>query len=136
MKLTDVQYIPTTETSWPFGRAAIACDFDHLGYVEKEYFFSGLARIYQELPHGKAGVIFEGVPYTNRVISRMPADPAKFSGNVVIEILNSTAGIDIDRIWINTWKYLTRSGDIFVGITSRGNVLDALNRFDPERYAP
>ena len=136
MKLTDVQYIPTTETSWPFGRAAIACDFDHLGYVEKEYFFSGLARIYQELPHGKAGVIFEGAPYTNRVIFRMPADPAKFSGNVVIEILNSTAGIDIDRIWINSWKYLTRNGDAYVGITSRGNVLDALNRFDPERYAP
>ena len=63
MKLTNVTYVPTTETSWPFGRAAIACDFDRLGYVEKEYFFSGLARIYQELPHGKAGVIF-GVIFT------------------------------------------------------------------------
>lgn len=49
-------------------------------------------------------MIFEGAPYTNRVLFRMPSDPARFSGNVVIEILNSTAGIDIDRIWINSWK--------------------------------
>jgi len=136
MKLTNVRHIPATEASWPFGRAAVACDFEALGYVEKEYFFSGEARVYEELPHGKAGVIFEGAPYTNRVLFRMPADPAKFSGNVVIEILNSTAGIDIDRLWINSWKYLTRHGDIYVGITSRGNVLDALLHFDPERYAP
>lgn len=135
MKLTMVTHIPDTPSSWPFGRAAIACNFEALGYTEEEYFFSGLARIYQELPHGKAGVVYEGAPYTNRVIFRMPADPKWFSGNVVIEILNSTAGIDIDRIWINSWKYLTRNGDAYVGITSRGNVLDALKRFDSDRYA-
>ncbi len=136
MKLTNVQHIPTTDASWPFGRAAVACDFQALEYKEEEYFFSGLAQIYRELPHGKAEVIHPGAPYTNRVIFRMPADPAKCSGNVVIEILNSTAGIDIDRIWINSWKYLTRHGDIYVGITSRGNVLDALKHFDEERYSP
>lgn len=136
MSLINVQYIPTTETSWPFGRASVACGFASRGYIEKEYFFSGKARIYEELPHGKAGVLFKDAPYTNRVILRMPADPSGFSGNIVIEILNSTAGIDIDRIWINSWKYLTRHGDVYVGITSRGTVLDSLLQFDPERYAP
>ena len=85
MRLTEVAYIPNTENSWPFGRAEVACDFKTIGYAEREYFFSGLARVYQELPHGKAKVIHEGAPYTNRVIFRMPDDPKKFSGNVVVE---------------------------------------------------
>lgn len=129
-------YIPTTDASYPFGRASIACGLKQIGYAEKEYFFSGEARVYAQEKRGKAKVIFENAPYTNRVIFRMPSDPARFSGNIVLEILNSTAGIDIDRIWINTWKYLTRHGDAYVGITSRGNVLDMLRQFDPERYAP
>ena len=55
---------------------------------------------------------------------------------MVVEVLNATAMMDIDRMWVNSWKHFTRSGDVYVGITSKGHVVDALKRFDPARYAP
>ena len=68
------------------------------------------------------------------MLVRRPADQARFSGNVVIEILNASAMMDIDRMWVNTWQYLTRNGDIYIGVTSKGHVVDTLKRFDPARY--
>lgn len=132
----NVSYVPTTAESTPFIAAAIACHFDRIGYEEKEYFLSGTANLYEDAGHGKARVICENAPYTNRIIVRAPSDPATFSGNVVLEILNSTAGLDLDRMWVNSWKFLTRNGDIYVGITSKGHALDAMIAYDPERYAP
>ena len=70
-------------------------------------------------------------PYTTRLLVRRPRDPEKFSGNVVVEILNASAMMDIDRIWVNTWRYFTRHGDIYIGITSKGHVVDALKGLRP-----
>ena len=132
-KLTQ---IPITESSKPFAAAAKTCKFDEIGYIEEEFFMKGTANIYEEGESGKPITIFEGAPYTTRLLVRRPKDISKFSGNVVYEILNSTAGIDIDRMWVNSWPFFTRNGDIYVGITSKGHVVDSLLKFDPQRYAP
>lgn len=133
--ITEINYIPVTKDSYPFQAAARRCCFSEIGYVEDEYLMSGTANVYTEMnADHEVEVQIPDVPYTTRFLVRRPSDTKKFSGNVVIEILNSTAMLDIDRIWVDTWKYLTRNGDIYIGITSKGHVVDALKRFDAERY--
>ena len=135
-RITEFRFIPTTATSVPFAAAAGKCGFSDIGYVETEYFQTGTANVYDEDTWHRVSPLYEDAPYTTRVIFRCPEDKSKFSGNVVLEILNSSANIDIDRMWVNSWPFFTRNGDIYVGISSKGHVVDSMKAFDPERYAP
>lgn len=126
--------IPVTEQSHPFCSAVQRCALTARGYAEEEYLFTGTANVYGTGSDGKPRKEQENCPYTNRMILRRPADMTRFSGSVIVEIINSTANFDIERVWINTWRYLTRHGHIYVGITSKPNVFPALKTFDPERY--
>jgi hypothetical protein len=134
--LKQLTYLPVTEESAPFAAAALTCGFAEAGYLEDEYLMTGEANVYTEGKDGKPEPIFSGAPYTTRVIIRRPADTARFSGNVVVEILNSTANIDIDRMWVNSWPFFMRNGDVYIGITSKGHVVESLLRFDEKRYGP
>ncbi len=134
--LTNIVSVPTTPESKPFAAAVDICGFEKLGYVEEEFFLSGTANVYQEGEKHHPEVLYTDAPYTTRIIVRRPKDKCNFSGNVVLEILNATANFDIDRIWVNSWKHFTRNGDIYVGITSKGHVVDKLLEWDKERYAP
>lgn len=133
--LKDVRVIPVTETSEPFAAAEKICHFKEIGYVEEEYFLTGEANIYQEGENHSAKILYYNAPYTTRILVRRPVLPKKFSGNVVLEILNSSAGFDIDRMWVNSWPFFTRNGDVYVGITSKGNVVDSLIQWDQKRYS-
>ncbi len=131
--LINLEYVPATDTSFPFAPASDVCGFSECGYMEDEYFMHGSANVYSENDKGLE-VIYKDAPYTTRILIRRPEAIEKFSGNVIIEILNATAMMDIDRMWVNSWKYFTRNGDIYVGITSKGHVVDSLLKFDKERY--
>ena len=133
--IQKVRLVPTTETSHPFARAALKCAFAENGYAEDEYFVYGTANLYDVDENEVPSVIAPDVPYVNRMLVRRPADRARFSGNVVIELLNPTAHLDIDRIWVNSWRYFVRHGDIYIGLVSKPDVFDSLFRFDKERYA-
>ena len=132
--ITEMKKIPITEESRPFATALKVCPLETLGYVEEEFFQTGTANVYRE-GEGAPVVEIADAPYTTRLLVRRPRDPEKFSGNVVVEILNASAMMDIDRIWVNTWRYFTRHGDIYIGNTSKGHVVDALKGCDPARYA-
>lgn len=133
--ITNVRRIPVDGKSHPFATAAVKCRFSDRGYVEEEYFVSGTANVYERSGQKKK-VRNADVPYVNRVIIRRPEDLEKFSGNVVVEILNSTAGFDIDRIWVLERDFLMQNQDVYVGITSKPNVLPSLMGFDEKRYSP
>jgi hypothetical protein len=132
--ITKMNYIPTTDCSRPFASAAKKCRFTEIDYIEDEYFMSGTANLYEESENQKPKVIISDAPYTTRLLIRRPKEKQKFSGNIVIEILNATAMIDIDRMWVNSWKFFTLNGDIYIGITSKGHVVDSLKKFDSVRY--
>ena len=123
------------DRSHPFPTARQKLGFDEAGYVEEEYFFEGTANVYEENGKSEKKILHEAMPYCNRFLVRKPEDPERFSGNVVVEILNATAGFDIDRMWIVGAKELMRDGAVYVGITSKPDVLDSMKRADPERYA-
>jgi Alpha/beta hydrolase domain len=110
------------------------------GYVEEEFFLSGVATRY-----GRSGVwTSDGIwtvtpagqePYTTRVVVRRPTDPKKFNGTVVVEWVNVTRGFDADATFPHTWPLLLREGYAWVGVSAQKVGIDALKVIDPIRYA-
>ena len=94
--------LPVGGTSYPFGAAnhqQVPQDLHKIGYVEDEYFLSGKANVYSWPAPGPAVVRTPGAPYTTRALVRRPANPKRFSGNVVVEILNPSNLFDLNIGW-------------------------------------
>src|SRR5271157_1474232 len=137
--------IPSTSTNFPY----IADGFSveppvPQGYEEQEYFVSGTGTLYEYTPTGIEIVTpcpavvttgCTGIPYTTRMLVKRPIDPHKFSGNVIIEPLNPSAGFDIAAVWDRSVNSFVRNGDIFVGWTSRFGTIATLKLFNSTRYA-
>ena len=103
-------------------------DYD---YTENEYFYSGTAT---DLSTGATA------PYTSRMLVRLPRDPAKFSGTIVVEWLNVTGQMDLETAWPVEGKYLMAHGIGYVGVSAQEAGVccgpTTLKGWDPERYAP
>jgi hypothetical protein len=127
--------ISITKTSHPQATAVMACPMDEYDYIEEEYFFAGRANVY-ELKGKEAAIRYAGAPYVNRMLVRRPKDGAKASGRVIIEILNATSGMDIDRMWAIMHMFLMRNGDTYIGVTSKPSSLRTMKKLDPVRYSP
>jgi len=129
--------IPVTSTSYPFGGAAhtrVPENLRKIGYVEEEYFVSGLANVYTWPKPGPAVVRTANAPYTTRILVRRPAKAAKFSGNIVVEPLNPSNLFDLNLGWGLMHDQLVRNGDIWVGITIKPVAMQTLKTFNPTRY--
>jgi hypothetical protein len=74
--------------------------------------------------------------YRSRIIVRAPADPADFNGRVLVEMMNTTALVDLDIAWQQAHDYLMRDGWAYVGITVQQTGIQALGGFtrDRQRY--
>ncbi len=111
------------------------------GYIEEEFIVSGTGRLFAYDAEGEAAVKASGVPWATRVLVRRPADPAKFSGWVLVEPMHPELGRPF--AWRNAGDYLGRKGDAWVGITTTRNLIlygdgdpiSRLQRSDPQRYA-
>ena len=131
--------IPVTRTSYPFGAAdhtAVPENLRAIGYVEEEYFVSGLANVYTWPAPGPAVVRTADAPYTTRILVRRPAKVSKFSGNVVVEPLNPSNLFDLNLGWGLMHEQLIRNGDVWVGVTVKPVSMVTLKTFHPQRYAP
>jgi len=106
-------------------------------YVEEEYFVSGLADIYTYGNPAVPGVVViqppnatfaqtEDVPYTTRIIVRRPANVEDFTGTLVVEWWNSTAGFDTAPVYDPIAEFIAREGWAFVGITNSATSIDFL----------
>lgn len=133
--IQQLKKIEINEKSHPFASARGKLGFEKAGYIEEEYFMYGTANVYEEVDAWNCKIVYDNMPYCNRFLLRKPADMSKFSGNIVIEILNTTAGIDLDRMWVCGAKELMRDGAIYVGITSKQNTIPPMLALDAERYA-
>lgn len=110
--------------SGSFMASAAPANVKQYGYVEDEFAATGTATSYAArgaltsdgrwnfIPNGTAG-------YRTRVLVRRPSDPAKFSGNVIVEWLNVSAGADSDPEWATLHEEITRSGDAWVGVSAQ-----------------
>jgi len=130
----------------------------HYAYVEEEYFLSGNATKYA--PVGELAV--DGVwevaaageaPFNTRMLVRRPKDIDDFNGTVVVEWLNTTAGVDADADFGMLHPALLARGYAYVAVSAQsvsingagGVTLDIpgappaelllpLTLRDPERY--
>jgi hypothetical protein len=130
--------VPVTTASYPLmasNKLQVVVDLPKAGYVEEEFFVSGRANVYDWAPDGGIVVKTPDAPYTTRILLRRPADPARFSGNVIVEIGNIGRGFDFSFSWGVSHDHFMESGDAWVAITYSPENVEALKKFDPARYA-
>ena len=141
----NAQPLPTTKrlgitsSSHPFNGAAWQnkpIDLARHGYTEKEYLLSGRSNVYDWTPNGgfKTSVLRSG-DYSTRMDVRMPKNMRRWSGKVNVEIINMSAGYDWTAVWSALWQRTLKDHDVYVGLTSKPNVLPGMKQFDPQRYA-
>jgi Alpha/beta hydrolase domain len=130
--------IPVTATSYPFlaaDKLAEPMDLTRVGYVEEEFFVSGTANVYDWPAAGELTVVKTGAPYTNRILVRRPADPARFSGTVIVEMMHAPRGVDFPLMWAWIHEHVVERGHAWVGLTMHPDAVKALKRFNATRYA-
>jgi hypothetical protein len=104
-------------------------------YTEAEFMVSGTAGAYSGPATGPVAPLPESTPFATRILVRMPSDAASFSGRVVIEPFNTSAGADLDVVWLRSHALLQAQGDVWVGVTGRAASAGSLERLDPDRYS-
>jgi hypothetical protein len=108
-------------------------------YHEQEWFASGAAHSYRTVgtlaDNGEWTVAPSGsAPYTTRVVTLLPDDASAFSGNVIVEWLNVTAGSDGAPDLAFMSPQLLRHGDAWVGVSVQQVGVNALRADNPARY--
>lgn len=130
--------LPNTASNYPFGGAAhtrVPEDLSKAGYVEEEFLLSGNAGVYDWPAPGPATIRTFAAPYTTRMIIRRPAQRAKFSGSVAVEMQNPSNLFDLNLGWTLSHKEFIRNGDVWVGITAKPVSVVTAKTFNPQRYA-
>jgi hypothetical protein len=117
---------PDIAGTYPF--FATDVDLARRGYVEQEFTISGTADAYSTT----GTVLATDVPYKTRLIVRRPTSPRKFSGTVLVEWQNVTAGYDLDALW--NADATTRKGDVYVGVSAQRVGAAQLAAWSPARY--
>jgi hypothetical protein len=142
---------PTVENPPEVGSIFVrASSFDlaEVDYEEAEYFLSGTANSFTNTNEFAADGLWqvetaEQADYRTRIIVYSPAAAENFSGTVVVEWLNVTAGFDTAAAWNAGHVEMIRSGDVWVGVSAQfdgvegreGGFLPAyLKAVNPERY--
>jgi Alpha/beta hydrolase domain len=124
--------------------------------IEAEYFASGTAASYTASATPESGdwslhpVALAS--YRTRIVVRLPRDPKRFNGTVVVEWLNVSGGSDTDPDYAYAAAEFDRSGYAYVGVSAQqagvegsqlGDVasqllpgvhVSGLRRADPARY--
>ena len=131
--------LPMTDESYPFGGASHTrepSDLAAVGYVEEEYLVSGAANVYDWPNDSSTAVVrTRGARYSTRMLVRRPVARAKFSGNVVVELLNPSNLFDLNLAWAISHKQIVRDGDAWVGVTAKPVAVVTLQAFNAARYA-
>jgi hypothetical protein len=139
---------------WPLG--SYPTDLGRFGYVEEEYFLSGVANSYRPTGNwsketadhwtvtadGKWTVEVAGSkPYKTRLLVHRPKDPSKFNGSVLVEWINVSPGYDnlivpSDGLY-EGFAYVGVAAQ-YIGVHGYPGAADAerhgLTQWDPERY--
>jgi Alpha/beta hydrolase domain len=124
-------------------------DFDlaELGYEETEFFVDGRAASFKIRGERGEDGKWDVTPaaeadFRTRMLVRRPSDPQRFSGTVVVEWNNVSAGIDASPDWILLHRHLAAQGHAWVGMSAQKAGIDGgglaegmhLKLLAPERY--
>jgi hypothetical protein len=111
------------------------------GYQQKEFFVSGSANAYNFVgtpgSDGKWTVSVaagSAATYKTRIEVFTPTNPAKFSGHVIAEWDNVTAGQDGLPDLTMSHPNIFRDGDVYVGVSAQFVGVDSAALSNPSRY--
>jgi hypothetical protein len=123
-------------------------DLASLGYEEAEYLVTGTAGSYElKGERGEDGrwdvLPAAEAPFQTRIVVRKPSDPSSFSGVVIVEWHNVSAGLDAAPDWGFFHRSASAAGHAFVGVSAQKAGIDGggiaegihLKLLDPGRYA-
>jgi hypothetical protein len=116
---------PVLEETYPFFSTWL--DLAASGYVEEEFYVSGVADAYAT----DGAKLASSVPYRTRVIVRRPVSARDFNGSVLVEWQNVTAGYDLDALWN---RRHIREGYAWVGVSAQRVGVNQLRGWSPARY--
>ena len=116
---------PVLEETYPFFSTWL--DLAASGYVEEEFYVSGVADAYAT----DGAKLASSVPYRTRVIVRRPVSADDFNGTVLVEWQNVTAGYDLDALWN---RRHVREGYAWVGVSAQRVGVNQLRGWSPTRY--
>ena len=156
-KTTEPEYLPVANPTMSLppdagGINLLAENFDlqEVGYQQSEYFLEGTASAFTNLNELMADGAWEvgaasEAQYKTRIVVNRPIDPADFSGDVLIEWLNVTAGFETPPSWGTGQLEMRRGGAVWVGVSAQivgieGNPSGGLplplylKAVNPERY--
>jgi Alpha/beta hydrolase domain len=99
-------------------------DLAKLGYAQHEFAAAGTATGYKvngALAHdGRWKLVPQGrAAYRTRVLVRAPSDVSRFSGEVIVEWLNVSGGVDAGPDWTSLQEEIVRAGDAWVGVSAQ-----------------
>ena len=114
-------------------RARVPFDVSDYGFVEEEFFLSGQSNIYENAADGVKAV--GQADYINNILVRRPSDLDKFSGVVLVDVLNASNGFPGEDHWRRMWQWALDEGHAVIGLTSKPIQIDALHNYDADRYA-
>jgi len=116
---------------YPWNKSLYKLKGKGFDYTENEYFYRGTA---VDLSTSATA------PYESRMLVRLPRNPRKFSGTILVEWLNVTGQLDLETAWPVEARYLMRHGIGYVGVSAQlAGVCcgpTTLKGWDPVRYAP
>ena len=99
-------------------------DASALGYTETEFLINGRALSYELRGERGEDGTWDVTPggeadFRTRFVVRRPSDPQRFSGTVVVEWNNVSAGIDGSPDWSLYHRYLAAQGHAWVGVSAQ-----------------
>jgi hypothetical protein len=116
---------PVLDETYPF--FSTWHDLADSGYVEEEFYLSGIADAYSTT----GAKLAADVPYRTRMIVRRPKHDKRFNGTVLVEWQNVTAGYDLDALWS---RRHVRDGYAWVGVSAQRVGVEQLSGWSPTRY--
>lgn len=118
--------IPTVQGPVP-GPARISLesyDLASIGYMQEEFFLSGVATAYELVggrrPDGRCDVTpGSTAEYATRIVVRRPTESGRFNGVAVVEWFNVSNGFDVGPDWLSLHRHLVRDGFAWVGVSAQ-----------------
>ena len=90
-------------------------DLATAGYIEEEYFIAGNATRYRIPDEPGKPEALGSMPYRTRIVVRRPKDNRRFTGVVVVDWQNVTAGHDAEVEWGQAGEFFVGAGWAWVG---------------------
>jgi hypothetical protein len=110
-------------------------NLDDYGYMEEEYFLSGVAVSYGTPVPAPAVSASQPAPYTTRILIERPRDPRRANGVVVMDWVNVSAQMEQPADWYWAHNAMMDRGYTYVFVSAQQAGVDQIKRWDPTRYA-